>query len=261
MLDRVDSWRALSARLHAAGVAPDVEPLEAWRRLRAVEGSAVTILDLYELEAHRRGLAATDLPAADRHALARSAMPEIWPGWAVTPGSTRGGDVITVVDYDPRWPDRFAEWSGVVKRALGSTAVRVEHVGSTSVPGLAAKPVVDVQVSVRDLADEAAYVPQLEAVGLQLRSRDVFHRYFRPFAGRPRDVHVHVCEVGSEWEADHLLFRDHLRTDPEARDHYARAKREAAALWSDDGIAYTEAKTAVVLHHLEEARRERDRRG
>ena len=75
--------------------------------------------------------------------------------------------------------------------------MRIEHVGSTSVPGLPAKPIVDVQISVDDEDDESRYVPQLEEAGIQLRSRDSLHRYFRPFPDRPRDVHVHVCAAGS----------------------------------------------------------------
>lgn len=95
----------------------------------------------------------------------------------------------------------------------------------------------------------------LERVGLQLRSRDDLHRYFRPFPERPRDVHVHVCAVGSDWEREHLLFRDYLRSDPEARAAYADAKREAALTWSDDGVAYTEAKSEIILSILEKAAR------
>ena len=249
----------LDRRLSAAGIAPGAEPVDAWRKLRALEGSAATIIDLYELAARRRGLTAHDLPAPERHALARSVMPDIWPDWNVTAGSERIGDVIKVVAYDPTWPDRFAAWRQVLHAALGPTAVHIEHVGSTSVPGLAAKPIVDVQVSVADLDNEQAYVPALEAVGLQLRSRDLFHRYFRPFPGRPRDVHVHVCELGSEWEAEHLRFRDHLRTHPEARDKYAKTKRDAAAQWADDGLAYTDAKTEVILNILEQAVDHEDR--
>lgn len=245
----------LDQRLSAAGIAPDADPVDAWRRLRSRHGPAVTVLDLYELVARRRGLAAGDLPAAERHALARSVMPDVWPGWSVTPGSERVGDVIAVVDPDPAWPDRFRAWERVLRAALGATAVRIEHVGSTSVPGLPAKPIIDVQVSVVDLADEGGYVAQLEAVGLQLRTRDAVHRYFRPFPGRPRDVHVHVCPVGSDWEAEHLRFRDHLRADPGARDEYARVKRAAAASWADDGIAYTDAKTEVIRSVLGRARK------
>jgi GrpB-like predicted nucleotidyltransferase (UPF0157 family) len=180
--------------------------------------------------------------------------PEIWPQFEVTAGSDGATDVITIADHDPGWPERFARWRDVLSRALGPTAVRIEHVGSTAVPGLAAKPIVDVQVSVADLTDEAAYVPQLRDVGLQLRSRDALHRYFRPFPGMAREVHVHVCDVGSDWEADHLVFRDHLRTHADARARYEQAKRDAAARWSDDRLAYTDAKTEIILRILDEAR-------
>jgi GrpB-like predicted nucleotidyltransferase (UPF0157 family) len=88
---------------------------------------------------------------------------------------------------------------------------------------------------------------------VQLRSRDDFHRYFRPFPDKPRDVHVHVCTTGSDWEREHLLFRDHLRSDRDARDAYAQAKRAAAVAWADDGWAYTDAKTEIVLEILERA--------
>lgn len=243
----------LDQRLSAAGVAPDAEPVDAWLRLRSVEGPALTIIDLYELVARRQGLTARDLSASERSMLARSVMPDIWPGWDVNADSEREDDVIEIVDYDPTWPDRYAMWHKAIRAALGSATVRIEHVGSTAVPGLAAKPVIDVQVSVVELANEQAYLPALQTIGLQLRTRDAFHRYFRPFPGRPREVHVHVCELGSEWEAEHLLFRDFLRRHPGARDRYARAKREAAALWADDRLAYTDAKTEVILNILEEA--------
>jgi GrpB-like predicted nucleotidyltransferase (UPF0157 family) len=86
-----------------------------------------------------------------------------------------------------------------------------KHVGSTSVPGLAAKPVVDIQVSVADLGDEDRYMPPCEAAGLQFRLRDDEHRYFQPPPGQPRDVHV--CQQGGKSERVHLLFRDYLRPD------------------------------------------------
>jgi GrpB-like predicted nucleotidyltransferase (UPF0157 family) len=118
------------------------------------------------------------------------------------------------------------------------------------VPGLPAKPIVDVQVSVTDINDESAYVPELETVGVQLRSRDSLHRYFRPFPGLPRDIHVHVCNVGSEWEREHLLFRDYLRCHAGDARRYGEAKREAARRWADDGWAYTDAKSEVILDIL-----------
>ncbi|MGD0595871.1 MAG: GrpB family protein [Acidimicrobiales bacterium] len=82
---------------------------------------------------------------------------------------------------------------------------------------MAAKPRIDIQVSVEDLEAEETYVAQLESLRLQLRSRDQLHRYFRPEPSLLRLTHVHVCSLGSEWEADHLLFRDYLRSHPEAR--------------------------------------------
>jgi GrpB-like predicted nucleotidyltransferase (UPF0157 family) len=244
----------LDARLRAAGVADDASPAEAWRALRRHEGQSATVIDLYELVARERGLTAAELPLAERYELAQSAMPDIWPGFELTAASERPNDPVEVVDYDSRWPERFAEWERAIRAALGSTAIRVEHVGSTSVPGLAAKPVIDIQVSVADLADEDAYVPALEQLGLRLRSRDELHRYFRPPASRPRDVHVHVCESGSAWEAEHLLFRDYLRRDREARDAYARVKRQAAQDWADDRMADTDAKSEVILQILARAR-------
>jgi GrpB-like predicted nucleotidyltransferase (UPF0157 family) len=238
--------RSLEARLAAAGVEPGSDPQSAWRRLREAEGPRATVIDLYALVAGPRGLAPHELPQAERLALGRAVMPQVWPGFAVTLGSERDGDTIEVVEYDAEWPRRYESWHERIQSALGETAQRIEHVGSTSVPGLPAKPIVDIQVSVAEPDDELRYVPALEGLGVQLRSRDELHRYFRPFPGQSRDVHIHVCAAGSAWERDHLLFRDYLRADADARSAYAAAKREAAVLWHDDGWAYTDAKSEVI---------------
>ena len=253
----VSVWndRSLAARLSAAGVPQDATPLDAWRRLREVEGPYATVIDLYGLVGRRRGLPPNELPLPERVALARSVMGDAWPGFMQVEGSERSGDAIRIVEYDPEWPLVYQQWRAVVTASLGDTARRIEHVGSTSVPGLPAKPIIDIQVSVDDLFDESGYLLQLEGAGLQLRSRDDWHRYFRPFPGRPRVVHVHVCPTGSQWERAHLLFRDYLRTHPEACDAYAAAKRKAASLWADDGVAYTDAKTEVILTLLDAAER------
>lgn len=230
----------------------DDDPIAAWRRLRAAPGSTANVIDLYRLVAAPRGLQPWELPMAERHRLNLTIAPDLAPGFQITEGSERF-DPITLVDYDPAWPARFESWRSRIAGALGPVAVRVEHIGSTSVPGLMAKPIVDIQVSVGDVADESRYVPQIEAIGMQLRSRDHVHRFFRPFAGLPRDVHVHVCASGSEWERRHLLFRDYLRSSPEAQARYLAQKREAARLWSDDGWAYTDAKDAVIRDLEKEA--------
>jgi GrpB-like predicted nucleotidyltransferase (UPF0157 family) len=245
----------LDQRLVAARVAPGVEPVAAWRLLRAAEGPHATVIDLYELVARPRDLEAWQLPREERYALARSVMPLVWPGFGMTDGSERLGDTIVVVDYDVTWPQQYKKWRGVVASHLPGVAERIEHVGSTSVPGLSAKPIIDVQVSVADVDAEHSYVPPLEKAGLQLRSRDDYHRYFRPFPDQPRDVHVHVCAAGSDWEHEHLLFRDYLRSHPEACESYSRVKREAAQRWSDDGIAYTDAKAEEILEIIARARR------
>src|SRR5207253_7595500 len=137
-------------------------------------------------------------------------------------------------------------WKDRLLAAIAPPPRRIDHVGSTAVPGLTAKPVIDIQVSVDDIRNESTYVPAIESLGVQLRSRDDDHRFFRPFAGRPRDVHIHVCDAGSAWERRHLLFVAYLGSDPAARDAYLKAKESATARRADDRIAYTEAKDGVI---------------
>jgi GrpB-like predicted nucleotidyltransferase (UPF0157 family) len=168
------------------------------------------------------------------------------PGFELAPASDREFDPIEVVPYDPEWPARFKVWREKLAAALGKTARRIDHYGSTSIPGMPAKPVIDIHVGVDDMTREELYVPQIEAIGVQLRSRDSDQRFFRPFAGAPRDVHIHVCNLGSEWARKDLLFAAYLRRDAAARADYLRAKELAAAQWADDRIAYTEAKTQAV---------------
>jgi GrpB protein len=161
-------FRCLDVRLVAARVEPSAEPQEAWRRLREAEGRRTTIIDLYELVARRRGLAGHQLPQAERAELARSVMPVLWPGFARTEGSDRQDLSVEVVAYDPAWPGRYQRWRDRLAGQLADTALRIEHVGSTAVPGLPAKPTIDVQVSVADLDDEIRYVAQIEQAGVQL---------------------------------------------------------------------------------------------
>jgi GrpB-like predicted nucleotidyltransferase (UPF0157 family) len=235
---------------------PKVEheaPFEAWRQLRDREGSRVSVITLYRMVAETRGLEAQQLPIAERLILAKRAMPIVWPGFETVPGSDDRYESIEVVPYRPEWLSILRTWRARLNDTLGDKGVRIEHIGSTSVPGLAAKPIVDIQLSVDHLDEEDHYMPGCEAAGLQLRSRDDFHRYFRPPREQARDVHLHVCEAGGRWERDHLIFRDFLRTHSEARIEYSEAKFQAASMWADDRIGYTEAKNDVILGLLEQA--------
>jgi GrpB-like predicted nucleotidyltransferase (UPF0157 family) len=158
-------------------------------------------------------------------------------------GAERGeSEPVEVSPYDPAWPGLFEELRARLAAAMGPVAVRIDHVGSTAVPGLAAKPVVDVQASVPDVDDETAYRDAIERQGFALRYREVGHRYFRPPPGLPRLWQVHVCTVGSEWERTHLLFRDYLRAHPDRASSYARLKRRLARRFAIDRIGYTDAK-------------------
>src|SRR3954452_10351123 len=158
---------------------------------------------------------------------------------------------ISVVDYDERWPMRFREIAERVRQALGEDALGVEHIGSTSVPGLVAKPIVDVLLTVADVSNEAAYVPALESAGFLLRVREPAHRMVRTPA---RDVHVHVYEPGRPEVGDHLDLRDWLRVDAQDRELYAATKRTLARQQWNDMNDYAEAKSDVISAMVTRAR-------
>lgn len=150
---------------------------------------------------------------------------------------------IVVVDPDPAWPAMFEAERERVRAALGPRARRVDHIGSTSVPGLAAKPVIDVDLSVDDVEDEDSYLPALLAAGYELRVRQPGHRMVRTPS---LDVQVHVCSVGSDWERRHLLFRDRLRHDDADREAYGTLKRRLASRTWPDMNAYADAKSGLI---------------
>jgi GrpB-like predicted nucleotidyltransferase (UPF0157 family) len=158
---------------------------------------------------------------------------------------------ITLVDHDERWAERFADLARRIRRALGDGALGVEHIGSTAVPGLAAKPIVDVLLTVADVEDEAAYVPALESAGFVLRVREPAHRMLRT---PERDVHVHVYEPDRPEVRDYLDLRDWLRVDAGDRALYAATKHRLARQQWADMNRYADAKTDVVLAVLARAR-------
>src|SRR3712207_3525856 len=153
---------------------------------------------------------------------------------------------VVVADYDPGWPERFRQEEAKIRAALGEGALAIEHIGSTSVPGLAAKPVVDVLLVVEDSADEASYLPALERAGYVLRVREPDFDEHRMFRTPEKDVHVHVYSAGSGEIERYLLLRERLREDEGDRELYARTKRELAGREWPSLEHYAEAKTEVV---------------
>src|SRR5215210_3054766 len=140
-----------------------------------------------------------------------------------------GADVRAVVAYDPAWPQRFAALGRDLRAALGNVALRIDHIGSTAVPGLAAKPIIDVQISVASFEPLSSFRDPIESCGFVWRAEndELTKRYFRERPGRRR-THIHVRRAGSFSEQLNLLHRDYLRTDPIRASEYADLKQSFA---------------------------------
>ncbi len=150
---------------------------------------------------------------------------------------------LTLAAYDPTWPGVFAEHRARILEAISHEALLIAHIGSTSVPGLAAKPIIDVLLMVTDITAEEDWLPGLVDAGYELRVREPGHRMVRTPA---RDVHVHILERGDPAARDYLLLRDQLRSDSGDRERYARTKRDLVASGLTDMNAYAEAKGEVI---------------
>jgi len=170
----------------------------------------------------------------------------------------RNGPIV-LVGYDPRWPGMYAREADRIRAALAGLALQVEHVGSTSVPGLAAKPIIDIVLAVPDSADEQAYVPALERAGYVLRNREPGWLEHRMFKGPETDLNLHVFSAG-EPEIDRMIgFRDWLRSPDDERDAYLRVKQELAQRSWRHVQHYADAKTAIIQQILARAAAARDR--
>jgi GrpB-like predicted nucleotidyltransferase (UPF0157 family) len=153
---------------------------------------------------------------------------------------------IRIADYDPDWPKKFERHREIIAQALGDTALRIEHIGSTSVPGLAAKPIVDILVVVQDSTDESLYLAQLEAAGYKLRVREPKWHEHRMFRTPENDVHIHFYSAGCAEIRRNLIFRDRLRQNSADRLRYEQTKRELATRNWPDMNDYATAKTDVI---------------
>lgn len=161
---------------------------------------------------------------------------------------------IMVVPYDPEWSARFQDLAAQLGQALGDVALRIDHIGSTSIPGLAAKPVIDIQVSVASFDPLDAIRIPLERLGYVWRADnpDQTKRYFREPPGHP-SAHIHVRKRGSWGEQFALLFRDYVRAHPNVAARYAELKLELAEEHYRDRAGYVHGKGPFIWATMAEA--------
>ncbi len=162
---------------------------------------------------------------------------------------------IALLDYDPAWPQLFRHEAKRIRSVLGKRALQIEHAGSTAVPGLAAKPVVDIVLVVADSAAEETYVPTMEAAGYVLRIREPDWYEHRVFKGPDTNINLHVFSQGCTEIDRMLIFRDWLRRSESDRELYARTKRELARKHWKYVQNYADAKTVVIQEIMARARR------
>ncbi len=162
---------------------------------------------------------------------------------------------VEIAEYDPNWPDLFERERALIAGALGGLVVAVEHVGSTAVPGLGAKPVIDIMIGVRTLADGEKCVGPLEGLGYEYKGELGIpgRLYFYRLAKGWRSHQLHMVEYGSDLWERHLLFRDYLREHPQEAVEYYRLKVRLATEFRMNREGYTEAKTAFIESVLAQA--------
>jgi len=159
-------------------------------------------------------------------------------------------EAVTLLPYDPQWSQAYAAERDQVARVLGDLAVEIHHIGSTAVPGLPAKPVIDLLVAVRRLEEASACMAALETLGYRFvdHPQNVDRRFFRK--GLPRSHHLHIVALGSPAYHDHLDFRDALRAEPSLRQRYAALKEALAGRYKYERAKYVEGKSAFVAETL-----------
>ena len=165
-------------------------------------------------------------------------------------------DSIVITPYNPAWPTHFATLGAAIRQALGPLALRIDHIGSTSIPGLDAKPIIDVQISVASLEPVDSYRLPLEEIGFVWRADnpELTKRYFREQPGSQR-IHIHVRRAGSWAEQFALLFRDYMRCHPNDARAYALLKHALAGVHRNDREAYTDAKDPFIWETMYKADR------
>lgn len=186
--------------------------------------------------------------------------------------TSRTGKPIVIADYNPAWPEQFERERGEILRVCGEGSfVRIEHMGSTSVPGLGAKPIIDIMPGLRSLDDAPALIAPLAVIGYEyvpeyehpneFDGGMPFRRYFRKDVRGERAFHMHTVEAGSDFWTTHLLFRDFLRVSPEDAAEYERVKRLVATEYnrtvtprSNINLGYTDRKSDCINAIMAKAR-------
>ena len=157
---------------------------------------------------------------------------------------------VEIVDYDPQWPVLYEEEKSRILNVIGRRIVAIEHIGSTAVPGLAAKPIIDIIVAVRHLIDAGECIEPLQSIGYEyvpeFEVEIPERRFFRKGPPEARTHHIHMIELTSEFWERHLLFRDYLRSHPDVAQQYYQLKKELAARYGSDREAYAGAKTPFI---------------
>ncbi len=176
------------------------------------------------------------------------------------PGSSRSYPVV-LVPYDPRWPSMYSKAQGEIQRVLGDRVLAIEHVGSTAVPGLSSKPIIDIMVGLRRLGEATDCIGPLAGIGYEYRPDAELdipdRRYFDRGPPGTRTHHLHMVEFAREFWMRHILFRDFLRAHPDRARQYGELKQRLSAEFTSDRVAYTDGKADFVRRTVEDARRER----
>lgn len=164
---------------------------------------------------------------------------------------------VRLVDYDPKWPILYEEEKASILGVIGDFIVNIQHIGSTAVPGLGAKPIIDIMVAIRQLALIEKCIQPLQTIGYEYLGEYGIpgRHYFRKPPGHPHSTHhLHMVERESDFWERHILFRDFLRVHPEEAQRYYELKRELATKFVSDRDVYTDAKTSFIVYVVNKAR-------
>ena len=163
---------------------------------------------------------------------------------------------VILAEYDENWVVEFENERNAIQRAISDYKIAIEHVGSTSVESLCAKPIIDILIGIKHFNDGFECIHDLEAIGYESKGENgVPGRHF--FAkGNPRTHHIHMVKINSSFWNEHLLFRDYLRNDSEARIRYSKLKKELALQYGNDREKYTSSKSEFIQEIIKKAKEE-----